>query len=132
MWDGPQDTPAAETGTFEDFCRIPAIVSNLRPLVRRFRRYKGLSARPEQQRRREGTMPKFLLSVYQPQGGLPSREFLEKVRQDLDTVNRELKAAGAWFFADGLHPLNASAVARFKDGEVQISDGPYSEAKEFL
>lgn len=77
-------------------------------------------------------MPKYLLSVYQPQGGLPSREILENVRRDLDNLNRELKAAGTWVLADGLQPLNTSAVARFKDGEVQITDGPFSETKEFL
>jgi hypothetical protein len=41
-------------------------------------------------------MKQYLLSVMQPQGGPPPREFLEKVMLDLDAVNREMKAAGAW------------------------------------
>jgi len=77
-------------------------------------------------------MKRFLLSVIQPQGGPPPREFLEKVMRDLDAVNREMKATGAWVFAGGLQPLNVAKVARLKDGEVLISDGPFAETKEFL
>jgi hypothetical protein len=77
-------------------------------------------------------MKRYLLSVMQPQGGLPPREFLEKVMRDLDAVNREMKADGAWVFAGGLQPLSVAKVARLKDGEILISDGPFAETKEFL
>jgi hypothetical protein len=77
-------------------------------------------------------MKRYLLSVMQPQGGLPPREFLEKVVRDLDAVNREMKAAGAWVFAGGLQPLSVAKVARLKDAQVLISDGPFAETKEFL
>ena len=52
--------------------------------------------------------------------------------RELDTVNREIKAAGAWVFAGGLHPPSTATVARFKDGEMLITDGPFAESKEFL
>ena len=44
----------------------------------------------------------------------------------------ELKAAGAWVFAGGLQPLSVAKVARPRDPEVQITDGPFAETKEFL
>jgi hypothetical protein len=74
----------------------------------------------------------YLLGVYQPQGGPPPPEFLARVMRDLDAVNREIKAAGAWVFAGGLLPLSAAKVARVKDGDVLITDGPFAETKEFL
>ena len=77
-------------------------------------------------------MKQYLFSVIQPQGALPPREFLEKVMRDLDAINREIKAVGAWVLAGGLAPLNVAKVARLKDGEVVISDGPFAETKEFL
>jgi hypothetical protein len=77
-------------------------------------------------------MKRYLLSVMQPQGGPPPREFLEKVMRDLAAVNREMKAAGARVFAGGLQPLSVAKVARLKDGEILISDGPFAETKEFL
>ena len=49
-------------------------------------------------------MKQYLLSVYQPEGDPPPPEVLEQIRRDVDAVNRELKAAGAWVFAGGLHP----------------------------
>ena len=52
--------------------------------------------------------------------------------RELDAINREMKAAGAWVFAGGLHPPSTATVARYKNGEVLITDGPFVEAKEFL
>jgi hypothetical protein len=77
-------------------------------------------------------MPRYLLSFYQPQGGTPPREVLDRVMRDLDTINRDIKAAGAWVFAGGLHPPSTATVVRFKDEEVLITDGPFVEGKELL
>ena len=52
--------------------------------------------------------------------------------RELDAVNREIKAAGSWVFAGGLHPPSTTTVARFQDGEVLLTDGPFVEGKEFL
>ena len=52
--------------------------------------------------------------------------------RDLDTLNRELEAAGAWVFAGGLHPPGTATVVRVRDGEVLITDGPFAEGKEHL
>jgi hypothetical protein len=76
-------------------------------------------------------MKRYLLSVYQPDGP-PPPGLLETVRADLDEVNRELKAAGAWVFTAGLHPPSTATVLRPDRGGVGMTDGPYVEGKEHL
>lgn len=77
-------------------------------------------------------MPRYLLSIYQPDGPSPSPEFLEPILRDLAAVNAELHAAGAWVFAAGLQPQGAASVIRTKGGKVVITDGPFTESKEHL
>ncbi len=77
-------------------------------------------------------MPQYLLSVYQPDGPVPPPEVLETISRDLEELNRELKAAGAWVFAGGLHPPGTATVVRVRDGEVLTTDGPFAEAKEHI
>ena len=77
-------------------------------------------------------MPQYLLSFYQPEGPPPPPARLASIMRDLDAVNREIKAAGSWVFAGGLHPQSTATVARFQDGEVLLTDGPFVEGKEFL
>ena len=53
----------------------------------------------------------------------------------VDTFNTELKAEGAWVFAGGLHPIEASTVvdATGPAGSAAIvTDGPFAESKEYL
>lgn len=52
--------------------------------------------------------------------------------RELDAINREMKAAGAWVFSGGLHDPSTATIARYKDDDVLITDGPFAEAKEFL
>ena len=77
-------------------------------------------------------MKQYLLSVYQPDGGVPSAGVLAAIRTELDTINRELKAAGRWVFAGGLHPPSTATVVRVKEGETLMTDGPYVEGKEHI
>lgn len=77
-------------------------------------------------------MAQYLLSVYQPVGPAPAPEVLEPILQDLDALNREMKAAGAWVFAVGLHPTDTATVVRRQGTEVLITDGPFVEAREHL
>ena len=77
-------------------------------------------------------MSQYQLSIYQPDGPAPSAEFLERIMRDLDTLNHEMKAAGAWVFAAGLHPADTATVLRPNGDEVLITDGPFTEGKEHL
>ncbi|HEX4220666.1 MAG TPA: YciI family protein [Acidimicrobiales bacterium] len=77
-------------------------------------------------------MKQYLLSVYQPDGPAPAAVDLERIGRDLAVLNEEMKAAGAWVFADGLFPPSTSTVVRVHDGEPLVTDGPYIEGKEHL
>jgi hypothetical protein len=77
-------------------------------------------------------MKQYLLTVYQPYGDAPPQEFLDKVMLDVDAVNREMKAAGAWVFAGGLHPPSTATVLRPSGDDVLTTDGPFAEAKEHI
>ncbi|QDY90171.1 hypothetical protein E7Y32_08085 [Arthrobacter sp. UKPF54-2] len=77
-------------------------------------------------------MAQYLLSVYQPAGPAPAPEVLAPIMADLEALNRELKAAGAWVFAAGLDPAGAATVVRQQGTETLMTDGPFTEAKEHL
>ncbi|MEU8993176.1 YciI family protein [Streptomyces sp. NPDC048558] len=77
-------------------------------------------------------MKYYLLNVMQPVGELPAPDALGEIEKNLDTLNRELREAGAWVFAGGLHGPESSTVLRPRDGDVLVTDGPYAEGKEML
>jgi hypothetical protein len=52
--------------------------------------------------------------------------------RDIEAFNTELRAAGAWVFAGGLHEPSTATVVRYRDGDVLITDGPYVDAKEHV
>ncbi|WP_426565789.1 YciI family protein [Angustibacter sp. McL0619] len=77
-------------------------------------------------------MKQYLLSVYQPEGPMPDQEFLDQIQRNLDELNAEMRAAGAWVFSGGLHSPSTATVLRAKDDEVLTTDGPFLEGKEYL
>jgi hypothetical protein len=77
-------------------------------------------------------MSQYLLSIYQPDGPAPAPDVLEPIMRDLDALNRDLKAAGAWVFAAGLHPADTATVVRLQGDDVLVTDGPFTEGKEHL
>jgi hypothetical protein len=76
-------------------------------------------------------MKQYMLSVYHAdKGPALAPEVMAKSIRDVDAINAEMEAAGAWVFAGGLHNDSAASVVREKDGAVVTIDGPYAEAKE--
>src|SRR5262249_9509447 len=75
---------------------------------------------------REEEMKQYLLRVYQPDGDLPPPEVLELIMRDVEAVDQEMKAAGVWVFAGGLHdPGTATVLRATEGGDVLVTDGPY-------
>ena len=76
-------------------------------------------------------MKQYLLAVYSAEGGtdVPSEE-IQRSYQAVDAFNSEVRAAGAWVFAGGLHPSSTATVVRAQGGQVITTDGPYAETKE--
>jgi hypothetical protein len=77
-------------------------------------------------------MKQYLLSVVEPEGPIPPPEFLEKVMQRVAAVEKDLKNAGGWVFAGGLHPPSTATVVRYREGEWFTTDGPFAEGKEHI
>jgi hypothetical protein len=76
-------------------------------------------------------MTQYLLSVfYDESQELPSAEVIEQMYADVDALNAEIKDAGAWVFAGGLHPLDTATVVSTRGEETLITDGPFAETKE--
>jgi hypothetical protein len=77
-------------------------------------------------------MKRYLLSVYQPDGDPPPADVLEQIARDLQAVNAEMRAAGAWVFSGGLHGPSTATVIDPRRDELPMTDGPYVEGKEHI
>jgi hypothetical protein len=74
----------------------------------------------------------YLLSVMQPVGEPPPPTVLVGINHRLNPFHEELREAGAWVFAGGLHGPEASTVVRPEEGRTLVAEGPYAEGEEFL
>jgi len=77
-------------------------------------------------------MAQYLLSIYQPDGVVPSPEALAPVMRSVNALVEETRKAGALVFNGGLHPASTATVVRVKDGDMLLTDGPYAEGKEHI
>jgi hypothetical protein len=78
-------------------------------------------------------MKQYMLSVHSVEGSpLPPPEAIQKVYREVAAFNDELRSAGAWVFAGGLHPPSTATVVRVQDGDTLITDGPFAEGKEHI
>jgi hypothetical protein len=79
------------------------------------------------------TMKQYMLSVHMVDGEPePPAEEIQKAYAQVDAFNNEVREAGAWVFAGGLHEASTATVVRSQDGEVLTTDGPFAETKEQL
>ena len=79
-------------------------------------------------------MTRYLLSIEQPDEA-PSPEVaarLPQIARNLDAILADLRGAGSWVFNGGLHPPSTATVLRLENGEVLLTDGPYTEGKEHI
>ena len=76
-------------------------------------------------------MKRYLLSIYQPDSD-PPPEVLAKVMPNVMAWEAELKAAGSFVFTAGLHLASTATVVRLQDGELLMTDGPFTEGKEHI
>jgi hypothetical protein len=107
------------------------VVSNFSGAVRRCTEGQPIDARDKPNEKGK-PMPKFLVAVQLPTDYDPSTESEATVR-DIDALNDEMEAAGARFFAGGLSaPSSAKSLRQRTGGDVFVTDGPYSEAKEHI
>ena len=78
-------------------------------------------------------MTQYMLSVHHREGDqMPTGEEAQQVYAAVDAFNEEVRAAGAWVFAGGLHPIDASTTVDATGSDVVTTDGPFAESKEYL
>ncbi len=78
-------------------------------------------------------MTQFLLSVHHREGTpMPSEEEIQQMYASVDAFNRKLQETGAWVHAAGLTDVSQAKVVDASAGAGSITDGPFSEAREWL
>lgn len=78
-------------------------------------------------------MKQYMLAVHSVEGDpVPSDEQMQVMFAQVDKVNKELQAAGAWVFGGGLLPAESATVVRVDNGKTTMTDGPFAETKEQL
>ncbi|MCU1430783.1 MAG: hypothetical protein JWL83_4783 [Actinomycetia bacterium] len=78
-------------------------------------------------------MTQYLMAVHHsPSTPQPAPEEMQKAFKQVDAVNAEIQAAGAWVFGGGLEAPDIATVVRVDDGETIMTDGPFGETKEHL
>jgi hypothetical protein len=79
-------------------------------------------------------MKQYLMSVCLVHDGTPppTPEEMQPVYDRVGAFNAEVRAAGRWVFAGGLHPPGTATVVRAEGDETLITDGPFAEGKEYI
>jgi hypothetical protein len=70
----------------------------------------------------------YLISVLHDTSELATPSEMEAI----DTFNDRLHAEGHWVFAAGLASPDSATVIDNRGGQAVVTDGPYTESKEFL
>jgi hypothetical protein len=76
-------------------------------------------------------MPQYLMLIYQPHDPPPdaySPESFERWNQ----YTQALKDAGLHIAGDALQGIDTATTLRERDGQIQMTDGPFAETKEVL
>jgi hypothetical protein len=76
-------------------------------------------------------MPQYFVSIFLPEDFDPSTQ-TEAAAEEIHALNREMDAAGVVKFACGLFPPAHAKSLRYQDGKVSVTDGPYTETKEYM
>jgi hypothetical protein len=77
-------------------------------------------------------MPRYSLLIYSPVEGPPADVDLEVQAQRYADFTQELHRDGVFLGGDRLHPTEAATTVRLREGETQLTDGPFAETKEYL
>ncbi|KGN31824.1 sigma associated protein [Knoellia sinensis KCTC 19936] len=78
-------------------------------------------------------MTKYMLSVVGTvDDEMPSDEVMQEMYATVGRFNDKLTEAGKWVFGGGLAPIESSTTVDATGDKPTVTDGPFSEAKEFL
>ena len=77
-------------------------------------------------------MPQYMLLMYQPVEGGPSRDEMAAEYAKWKQYDQDIKDAGLFVANNGLAGTDMATTVRVRDGETQLTDGPFAETKEYL
>src|ERR1700754_3384218 len=78
-------------------------------------------------------MKQYMLAVHDTRGAaMPPPDQVQQMYADVDKVNQEMQAKGAWVFGGGLTDPSDATVVRVEGGRPMLTDGPFVETKEQL
>jgi hypothetical protein len=77
-------------------------------------------------------MPQYMLLVYTPVESPLSPEEMQAMGPRWDEYTEGLRDAGVLIAGDALEHADVATTVREHGGEVQITDGPFAETKEYL
>jgi hypothetical protein len=77
-------------------------------------------------------MPQYMLLIYSPTEGGPSPEEMQAEFPRWQDYTQALIDKGVMTAGDALQPIDTATTVRVRDGETQVTDGPFAETKEVL
>jgi hypothetical protein len=79
-------------------------------------------------------MPQYMISVYDDNQALEAMtpEEMQPIFEAVDAFNTKVREAGKWVFGGGLEAIETATVVDNVKGEGLVTDGPFSESKEYL
>jgi hypothetical protein len=77
-------------------------------------------------------MPQYMLLIYGPSDRKPTPEQMAAEMPRWTAYTEALQEAGIMLAGDALHPADSATTVRVRDGETQVTDGPFAETKETL
>ena len=80
-------------------------------------------------------MSKYMLAVHSVEGDAPDQMTEEEMQhswKQVQILEEDMRAAGAWVFGGALHGPDTATVVRPSGGDVLTTDGPFAESKEHL
>jgi hypothetical protein len=77
-------------------------------------------------------MPQYLLLIYNPVDSPLSPDEQAAQRPRWADYTQRLQDAGLFVGGDALQGVDVATTIRIRDGETQITDGPFAETKEYL
>ncbi len=102
-----------------DFAR-PRSSGKMRPQIERRNRTEG------------GSMPQYMLLIYNPADGGPTPEEMAAQHEHWMSYTDALRDAGLYVAGDALQGVDVATTVRVRDGEPSMTDGPFAETKELL
>jgi hypothetical protein len=77
---------------------------------------------------------KYALTIYNEERGWDdlSEEEQSSVTQAYGAVTQEMQEKGVMVAGEGLYPTATATTVRIRDGERDVTDGPFAETKEQL